>query len=166
MNPWDHCVVGSATHHHGEAELRYPDWFLRSWRIEQSASASPHTAKAYRQDFEAIATLLAGDSTRVVDLTPRDITRSRISRLTPVLPGLVFDARVYYCSRRDRTMPTHLAARADTGLHSSQCHNYGGFRLKAPHVYHIVQQPNPHQSITTTPTPTGGDDRLATTVAD
>ena len=36
---------------------------------------SPHTAKAYRQDFTAIATLLAGDPGRVAVLTPAVITK-------------------------------------------------------------------------------------------
>jgi hypothetical protein len=36
---------------------------------------SPHTTKAYRQDFAAIATLLAGDPGRVVQLTPDVITK-------------------------------------------------------------------------------------------
>ena len=36
---------------------------------------SPHTVKAYRQDFVAIASLLAGAPDRIVHLTPGAITK-------------------------------------------------------------------------------------------
>jgi hypothetical protein len=36
---------------------------------------SPHTVNAYRQDFVAIATLVAGDPSRVVHLAPGEITK-------------------------------------------------------------------------------------------
>jgi site-specific recombinase XerC len=50
---------------------------LRSSPLARSVS-SPHTAKVYRQDFAAIATLLAGTPERVVHLTPDVITRDAI----------------------------------------------------------------------------------------
>ncbi|KPN44909.1 recombinase [Mycobacterium intracellulare subsp. chimaera] len=56
-----------------EGGLRYPDWFLEFLADRAIRKLSPHTTKAYRQDFAAIATLLAGDPGRVVDLTPGDV---------------------------------------------------------------------------------------------
>jgi site-specific recombinase XerC len=41
---------------------------------------SPHTAKAYRQDFTATATLLAGDIVAMADLPPQSITKDEIRR--------------------------------------------------------------------------------------
>jgi integrase/recombinase XerC len=51
--------------------LRYHDWFLAFCHSQ----ALPTYDQAYRQDFAAIATLLAGDSVRVVHLTPDAITK-------------------------------------------------------------------------------------------
>ena len=52
-----------------ERESRYPDSFLVFLANRAIRKLSPHTAKAYRQDFAAIATLLAGDpgARRAVD---------------------------------------------------------------------------------------------------
>jgi site-specific recombinase XerC len=55
--------------------VRNPGWFLAFLADRAVRKPSPHTAKAYRQDFEAIATLLAGDPSRVADLTPDAITK-------------------------------------------------------------------------------------------
>jgi hypothetical protein len=38
----------------------YPDWFAGFLADRAIRKPSPHTAKAYRQDFTAIATLLGG----------------------------------------------------------------------------------------------------------
>jgi integrase/recombinase XerC len=52
-----------------------PTGFWDSWPIGPFASPPQHTTKAYRQDFAAIATELAGAPDRVVHLTPDAITR-------------------------------------------------------------------------------------------
>jgi site-specific recombinase XerD len=39
---------------------------------------SPHTTKAYRQDFEAIATLIAGTAERIADLRANDVTKDNL----------------------------------------------------------------------------------------
>jgi site-specific recombinase XerC len=39
---------------------------------------SPHTINAYRQDFAAIVALLAGNSNRIGNQTPADITADRM----------------------------------------------------------------------------------------
>ena len=56
-------------------ESDYPQWFSAFLADRAVRKPSPHTAKAYRQDFGAIALLLAGDSTRIADLTPEAITK-------------------------------------------------------------------------------------------
>jgi hypothetical protein len=43
-----------------DGELRYPEWFLAFMADRALRKLSPHTAKSYKQDFAAIATLLAG----------------------------------------------------------------------------------------------------------
>src|SRR4051794_38711119 len=56
-------------------EVPYPGWFLAFLADRAVRKPSPHTAKAYRQDFDAIATLVAGDASRVAELTPDVITK-------------------------------------------------------------------------------------------
>lgn len=58
-----------------DRDIAYPRWFSAFLDDRAIRKPSPHTAKAYRQDFMAIATLLAGDPARVAALTPRDITK-------------------------------------------------------------------------------------------
>jgi hypothetical protein len=67
--------MDSAPRRPDDRESRYPDWFLVFLADRAVRKLSPHTAKAYRQDFAAIATLLAGDPGRVVHLTPDVITK-------------------------------------------------------------------------------------------
>jgi hypothetical protein len=58
-----------------DRELHYPEWFSAFLADRAIRKPSAHTAKAYRQDFLAIATLLAGDAARVADLAPAAITK-------------------------------------------------------------------------------------------
>jgi len=58
-----------------DRELRCPEWFSAFLVDRAIRKPSAHTAKAYRQDFLAIATLLAGDAARVADLAPAAITK-------------------------------------------------------------------------------------------
>ena len=67
--------MGSAPDRLSDDELRYPDWFLAFLADRVIRKPSPHTAKAYRQDFVAIATLLCGDPGRIKHLTPDVITK-------------------------------------------------------------------------------------------
>ena len=57
------------------AQSGFPPWFSAFLADRAVRKPSPHTAKAYRQDFGAIAALLTGDSARIVDLTPEAITK-------------------------------------------------------------------------------------------
>jgi hypothetical protein len=43
----------------GDGELLYPEWFSAFMADRAVRKPSSHTAKAYRQDFAAIAILLA-----------------------------------------------------------------------------------------------------------
>lgn len=56
-------------------ESRYPGWFLAFLADRAVRKPSPHTVKAYRQDFTSIATQLAGAPDRVAQLKPDTITR-------------------------------------------------------------------------------------------
>jgi site-specific recombinase XerC len=70
--------MGLAVTRSDGGELLYPDWFSAFMADRAVRKPSPHTAKAYRQDFAAIAILLAGDYHRVADLTPTDLTRDAL----------------------------------------------------------------------------------------
>ncbi|KLO35105.1 tyrosine-type recombinase/integrase (plasmid) [Mycobacterium europaeum] len=55
---------------HNNRESSYPPWFLEFLADRAIRKPSPHTMRAYRQDFDAIATLLADIPEQVVDLRP------------------------------------------------------------------------------------------------
>lgn len=57
------------------AESGYPQWFSAFLADRAVRKPSPHTAKAYRQDFVAIAELLAAECARIGELTPAAITK-------------------------------------------------------------------------------------------
>lgn len=56
-------------------ELAYPQWFWAFLADRAVRKPSPHTAKAYRQDFAAIAELLAGDRALISELPAGAITK-------------------------------------------------------------------------------------------
>ena len=58
--------------------LPYPAWFADFLADRAIRKPSPHTAKAYRQDFEAIATLLAGTIDEVANLQPSGLTKDTL----------------------------------------------------------------------------------------
>lgn len=61
-----------------DASLRapsFPQWFSAFLADRAVRKPSPHTATAYRQDFVAIAELLAGDRAGIGELTPAAITK-------------------------------------------------------------------------------------------
>ena len=62
----------------GFSESAYPQWFSAFLADRAVRKPSPHTAKAYRQDFRAIAELLAGDRSQMAQLTPAEITKDAI----------------------------------------------------------------------------------------
>jgi site-specific recombinase XerD len=56
-------------------EPGFPQWFSAFLADRAVLKPSPHTAKAYRQDFAAIAELLAGDRARMGELRTSVITK-------------------------------------------------------------------------------------------
>ena len=58
----------------GPAEPCRPEWFAAFLADRGTRKPSAHTMKAYRQDFDAIATLVAGDAAGVVRMSLADIT--------------------------------------------------------------------------------------------
>ncbi len=52
-----------------------PDWFCAFLTDRATRKPSPHTLQAYRQDFDAIATLVADDPQQIAALTPLSITK-------------------------------------------------------------------------------------------
>jgi len=58
--------------------LSYPGWFIHFLADRTIRKPSPHTAKAYRQDFEAIAALVAGSAEGVLNIKTTELTRDRL----------------------------------------------------------------------------------------
>ena len=58
--------------------LPCPGWFTDFLADRAVRKPSPHTSKAYRQDFEAIATLIAGTADAVVDLHVSEVTKNSL----------------------------------------------------------------------------------------
>lgn len=61
-------------------QLACPGWFTEFLADRAVRKPSPHTIKAYRQDFEAIATLLAGSADFVADLQTGELTKEDLRR--------------------------------------------------------------------------------------
>jgi site-specific recombinase XerD len=55
-----------------------PGWFADFLADRAIRKPSPHTSKAYRQDFEAIAVLMAGSADAVSDLCIHELTKDRM----------------------------------------------------------------------------------------
>jgi len=64
----------------GQSETSHPAWFLVFLEDRSIRKTSRHTAKACRQDFAAIATLVAGDPENVVDMPPDAPRATRIAQ--------------------------------------------------------------------------------------
>ena len=62
----------------GPTAVPYPEWFSVFLADRAIRKPSPHTAKAYRQDFEAIAILLTGSADAVARLDPHDLTKENL----------------------------------------------------------------------------------------
>lgn len=58
--------------------LAYPEWFSGFLADRAIRKLSPHTAKAYRQDFEAIATLVAGSAHGIADISTTELTKDHL----------------------------------------------------------------------------------------
>jgi integrase/recombinase XerC len=58
----------------GYTDILRPEWFAAFLADRGTRKPSAHTIKAYRQDFDAIATLVAGDAAAVARMPLADIT--------------------------------------------------------------------------------------------
>ncbi|RFZ12625.1 Tyrosine recombinase XerD [Mycobacterium marinum] len=56
----------------------YPDWFAQFLADRAIRKLSPHSAKAYRQDFTAIAMLIGGDGVAMADLPLNSVTKDAV----------------------------------------------------------------------------------------
>jgi integrase/recombinase XerC len=59
----------------GRTDAERPAWFRAFLTDRATRKPSPHTLQAYRQDFDAIARLVAADPQHISALTPRSITK-------------------------------------------------------------------------------------------
>src|SRR6478736_6133215 len=62
------------TEQDGRVDGSRPEWFAAFLADRGTRKPSAHTLKAYRQDFDAIATLVAGDAAGVSRMSLGDIT--------------------------------------------------------------------------------------------
>ena len=62
----------------GPAEPSRPEWFAAFLADRGTRKPSAHTMKAYRQDFDAIATLVTGETAAVAQMPLADITTDSI----------------------------------------------------------------------------------------
>jgi site-specific recombinase XerD len=76
----------------------YPDWFAGFLADRAIRKPSPHTAKAYRQDFTAIATLLGGgDSVAMADLPLQSVTKEEVRKAFAIYADIHEPASVRRC---------------------------------------------------------------------
>ena len=89
-------------------EPGFPPWFSAFLADRAVRKPSPHTAKAYRQDFTAIAELLAGDRARIGELTPAAITRKAMGAAFAAYAGNHEPASIRRCWSTWNTLCTFL----------------------------------------------------------
>jgi site-specific recombinase XerC len=77
-----------------------------SWLIERSAS--PQTAKAYRQDFEAIATLVAGTAEDLPRLPATELTKDSLRAAFAAYAETHSAASIRRCWSTWNTLCTYL----------------------------------------------------------
>jgi hypothetical protein len=69
MLPWSAPVRNDLA-----AQVHRPEWFTAFLADRGTRKPSAHTLKAYRQDFDVIATLVAGDAAGAARMSLGDIT--------------------------------------------------------------------------------------------
>lgn len=110
MKSCDHCTMTPVPRALSDDQSRYPGWFLAFLADRAVRKPSPHTVKAYRQDFVAIATQLAGAPDRVVHLASDAITRDAMQaclrRLCPHPRGRINPAMLVKLEHAVR-LPLH-----------------------------------------------------------
>lgn len=86
----------------------FPQWFLAFLTDRAVRKPSPHTAKAYRQDFAAIAQLMAADCARIGELTPAAITKEAMRAAFAVYADTHSAASIRRCWSTWNTLCTFL----------------------------------------------------------
>lgn len=85
-----------------------PGWFTDFLADRAIRKPSPHTAKAYRQDFEAVATLMAGTANGVRNLQPTELTRDNLRAAFAVYAETHSPASIRRCWSTWNTLCTYL----------------------------------------------------------
>ncbi|SOJ56970.1 Tyrosine recombinase XerD [Mycobacterium simulans] len=88
--------------------LAYPVWFTDFLADCAIRKPSPHTAKAYRQDFEAIATLVAGTADRVLAIRTAEMNKENLRAAFAVYAETHSPASIRRCWSTWNTLCTFL----------------------------------------------------------
>jgi site-specific recombinase XerD len=88
--------------------LAYPGWFREFLADCAIRKPSPHTAKAYRQDFEAIASLIAGTAEGVLSLRTTELDRDNLRAAFAVYAETHASASIRRCWSTWNTLCTFL----------------------------------------------------------
>lgn len=86
----------------------YPGWFTDFLADSAIRKPSPHTAKAYRQDFQAIATLVAGAAENVVQLEVTEINKTSLRAAFAAYAETHAPASIRRCWSTWNTLCTYL----------------------------------------------------------
>lgn len=98
----------SASRQPRSSPLSYPAWFTEFLADRTIRKPSPHTTKAYRQDFEAIAILVAGTADGVVDLRTTTVTKDSMRAAFSVYAESHSSASIRRCWSTWNTLCTFL----------------------------------------------------------
>ncbi|MGV7724173.1 tyrosine-type recombinase/integrase [Mycobacterium kansasii] len=88
--------------------VAYPGWFTEFLADRAIRKPSPHTAKAYRQDFEAIALLMAGSAERVLSLKTTELTAEHLRAAFALYAETRSSASIRRCWSTWNTLCTYL----------------------------------------------------------
>jgi len=88
--------------------LAYPGWFAEFLADCAIRKPSPHTAKAYRQHFEAIATLVAGAADGVLNLRATELNKDNLRAAFAVYAETHSSASIRRCWSTRNTLCTYL----------------------------------------------------------
>lgn len=88
--------------------LASPGWFTDFLADRAVRKPSPHTTKAYRQDFEAIAILIAGTADAVAALQVNEVTKDNVRAAFAAYAGTHSAASIRRCWSTWNTLCTFL----------------------------------------------------------
>lgn len=93
---------------HAPSLVAYPGWFTDFLADRAIRKPSPHTAKAYRQDFEAIAMLMAGSAEGILTLKPSELTKDHLRAAFALYAETHSAASIRRCWSTWNTLCTYL----------------------------------------------------------